>query len=288
MTTSPAITTHTVRTPGATITYDVRGEVGTGVPLLVFGSPMDASGFPTLAGHFPDRPVVTYDPRGTGRSTRDQDGESTPQQHAQDLAAIVEAIGGGPVDAFGSSGGAVNALAWAAARPEQLRTLVAHEPPLLQQLPDAVAARAAVADIGLTYQREGFGPGMVKFILLVGHEGEIAEGFRFPPVDPAQFGMPAQDDGRRDDPLLAQNLSTCTGYRLDVPALTTGGVRIVVARGEGSGRQFAARAAAGTADALGLPVTMFPGDHAGFLGGEYGQTGEPDAFAARLREVLGR
>lgn len=29
-----------------------------------------------------------------------------------------------------------------------------------------------------------------------------------------------------------------------------------------------------------------PGGHGGFLGGEYGQIGEPDAFAGRLREVL--
>jgi hypothetical protein len=33
---------------------------------------------------------------------------------------------------------------------------------------------------------------------------------------------------------------------------------------------------------------IFPSDHAGFLGGEYGQTGEPDAFATKLRQVSPR
>jgi hypothetical protein len=40
------------------------------------------------------------------------------------------------------------------------------------------------------------------------------------------------------------------------------------------------------AERLGTTAVIFPGDHAGFLGGEYGQTGDPDAFAAKLREVL--
>src|SRR4051794_38339842 len=64
--TAPTISTHTLDVPGAIVTYDVRGTLGTGTPLLIFGSPMGADGFATLAGHFRDRPVVTYDPRGVG------------------------------------------------------------------------------------------------------------------------------------------------------------------------------------------------------------------------------
>ncbi len=238
------ITTHTFDAPGATITYDVHGTLGDGTPLLLIGSPMDAEGFTTLAGHFADRPVVTYDPRGTGRSTRtDGHGEITPDDHAGDLHRVVEAIGGGPVDVLASSGGAVNALAWVAEHGEQVRTLVAHEPPLATMLPDRQELTAAIEDMHQTYQRDGLGPAMAKFIIFVGHDGELPDGYRYPPVDPAQFGLPAEDDGSRDDALLGQNLRSCTGYQPDVDALRAASTRIVMARGEGSGQTMAARGA---------------------------------------------
>src|SRR4029079_15421712 len=101
---------------------------------------MGAAGFATLGSHFPDRTVVTYDPRGAERSVKaDPAGPSTPQEHADDLHRLIEALGAGPVDLFATSGGAVNALALVARHPEQVRTLVAHEPPLLTLLPDSAA-----------------------------------------------------------------------------------------------------------------------------------------------------
>jgi pimeloyl-ACP methyl ester carboxylesterase len=281
------ISTRTLDAPGATIAYDVRGALDAGVPLLLIGSPMDAQGFATLAGHFPDRPVVTYDPRGTGRSTRtDGHGELTPDRHAGDLQRVVEAIGGGPVDVLASSGGAVNALAWVAERGEQVRTLVAHEPPLATMLPDREALAAAIEDMYRTYQRAGMGHAMAKFIVLVSHDGQLPDGYECPPVDPARFGLPADDDGSRDDPLLGQNLRGCNRYRPDVDSLRAAGTRIVLARGAASGQTMAARGADAAAAALGAELVTFPGDHSGFLGGEYGMHGEPDAFAQRLREVL--
>jgi pimeloyl-ACP methyl ester carboxylesterase len=283
------ITTLTLDAPGATITYDVRGALGDGTPLLLIGSPMDAAGFATLAGHFTDRPVLTYDPRGTGRSTRtDGHGEITPGRHAGDLRRVVEAIGGGPVDVLASSGGAVNALAWVAEHGEQVRTLVAHEPPLATMLPDRQALTTAIEDMHRTYQRDGLGPAMAKFIILVGFDGELPEDYRYPPVDPAQFGLPVEDDGSRDDALLGQNLRSCTGYQPDLDALRAAGTRIVLARGEASGQTMAARGADAVAEAIGAELVRFPGDHGGFLGGEYGMQGEPEAFAQRLREVLDR
>jgi pimeloyl-ACP methyl ester carboxylesterase len=285
--TTPTISTHTLDAPGATITYDVRGTLGNGTPLLIFGSPMGADGFTTLAGLFPDRPVVTYDPRGVGRSARtDALGELSPDDHADDLARLVEAIGGGPVDVLASSGGAVNALAWVSRRGEQVRTLVAHEPPLATVLPDREAQFAAIEDLRRTYRREGFGPAMATFILLVGHDGLMPDGYRTPAVDPAQFGLPSEDDGSRDDPLLAQNIRTITGYRPDVDALQASPTRIVLARGAASGQTMAARGADAMAALLRTEPVTFPGNHGGFMGDEYGHPGEPDAFAARLREVL--
>jgi pimeloyl-ACP methyl ester carboxylesterase len=282
-----AISTSTLDAPGATVTYDVRGTLGDAVPLLLIGSPMGAEGFGTLAGHFADRPVITYDPRGTGRSPRsDGSGEISPDDHAGDLQRVVEAIGEGPVDVLASSGGAVNALAWVARNRDSVRMLVAHEPPLATLLPDRAALTAAIEDMAQTYQRAGMGPAMAKFLVLVSYDGELPKGFEYPPIDSAQFGLPTEDDGTRDDALLGQNLRNCTGYRPDFDALRAASTRIVLARGSGSGQTMAARGADAVAAALGREPVAFPGNHGGFLGGEYGQHGEPDAFAQRLREVL--
>jgi pimeloyl-ACP methyl ester carboxylesterase len=279
-------TTNTVDAPGATIAYDVR-EAG-GTPLMLIGSPMDAAGFVTLAGLFPDRTVVTYDPRGTARSRKDSPGEqSTPEQHADDLHRVIDALGRGPVDLFASSGGAVNALALVAAHPADVRTLVAHEPPTGQVLPDRDEALAATAGIGAIYQRDGFGPAMAKFIALVSHKGPIPAGFADQPgPDPAMFGLPAEDDGGREDPLVGQNIITCTHYEPDFDALRAAPTRIVVAVGAESEGEMAHRGGLGVAERLGLEPVTFPSNHGGFLGGEYGQTGDPEGFAAKLREVL--
>jgi hypothetical protein len=66
-------TTHMLESAGADIAYDVRGPLPTAggrPPLFMIGQPMDASGSTTLASHFPDRTVVTYDSRGLGRTAR--------------------------------------------------------------------------------------------------------------------------------------------------------------------------------------------------------------------------
>src|SRR6266566_5434512 len=172
-------TTHTLDVPGATLTYDVRSNgSGTEPVLLMIGSPMGAAGFGTLAGHFSDRTVVTYDPRGVERSRKTDDAtESTPDEHADDLHRVISALGAGPVDLFASSGGAVNALALVARHPEQVRILVAHEPPTAQVLPDREQVLAACEGIKETYLREGFGPAMAKFIALVSCQGPIPAGF---------------------------------------------------------------------------------------------------------------
>ncbi|WP_043639023.1 alpha/beta fold hydrolase [Nonomuraea candida] len=283
--------THTLDVPGATLAYDVREGEGSGAPaLLLIGSPMDATGFTSLAGFFGDRRVVTYDPRGTGRSRRtDGAAESTPELHADDLHRLIGAIGGGPVDVFASSGGAVNALALVAAHPGQVRTLVAHEPPVAKVLPDRDHALAAIAAMREVYQRDGFGPAMAMFIALTSHEGEIPADFaRRPMPDPAQMGLPVEDDGSRDDALLGQNLITCTHYEPDFAALRAASTRIVVGVGAESQGQLAHRGGEGVAERLGLKPVTFPSDHGGFMGGEYGMPpGDPEGFAATLRQVLG-
>src|SRR3954447_4585192 len=108
-------TTHTLETADADIAYDVHGPLPAAdgrPPLFMIGQPMTASGFGTLASHFPDRTIVTYDPRGLGRSTR-KDGrvDNSPTVQSDDVHAVIEALGTQPVEMFASSGGAVTALA---------------------------------------------------------------------------------------------------------------------------------------------------------------------------------
>jgi pimeloyl-ACP methyl ester carboxylesterase len=283
-------TTYTLDVPGTQLTYDVRRNEETTEPmLLLIGSPMGAAGFGTLSGSFTDRTVVTYDPRGVERSRRtDGAAESTPDEHADDLHRLITALDTGAVDVFANSGGAVNALALVAQHPDQVRTLVAHEPPAATVLPDREEALAACRDIHETYLRNGFGAGMAKFIALVSHRGAIpADYVDGPDSDPAMFGLPTEDDGSRGDPLLEQNMLSCTHYELDVDALRAASTRIVIAQGAESTGELANRAAAAVAERLGTTPVVFPSNHGGFLGGEYGQTGEPEAFAAKLREVLG-
>jgi pimeloyl-ACP methyl ester carboxylesterase len=288
MTTMTQPTTHTLDAPGATITYDV-GKTDSPAPvLLMIGSPMGAGGFATLAGHFTDRTVVTYDPRGVERSTKaDPDSQSTPEEHADDLHRIIAALDAGRVDLFASSGGAVNALALVAKHPEQVGTLVAHEPPLASILPDRESALAACRAIHDTYERSGFGAGMAQFIVAVSHRGPMTAEFASQPApDPAMFGMPTEDDRNRSDSLLGQNIVSCTSFEPDFEALRAASTRIVMAAGVESEGQMAYRGALAMAERLDTNLVRFPGDHGGFLSGEYGQSGDPDAFAAKLREVI--
>jgi pimeloyl-ACP methyl ester carboxylesterase len=280
--------TRTLKVPGATLTYDVRaGGSPAFPPLFLTASPMAAPGFATLAGHFTDRTVVTYDPRGSERSQLDEPmTPPTPEQHADDLHRIIEELGGGPVDMFASSGGAVNALALVAEHPEDVRTLVAHEPPLPSLLPDREAALAAARAVHETYMQRGWGTGMAHFIAVVSHQGEFPSDYSQQPApDPQMFGLPTEDDGSRTDPLLGLALVGSIGYEPDFESLAAASTRIVMAAGNEEGT-MANRGAFGVAERLGTKVVVFPSGHGGFLGGEYGQMGEPDAFATKLRNVL--
>ena len=281
--------TYTLEAPGAMLHYDVRANDDSARPvLLIIGSPMGASGFGALAEHFADRTVVTYDPRGAERSKR-TDGvlETTVDEHADDLHRLICALDAGPVDIFASSGGAVNALALVAKYPEQVRTLVAHEPPVVQALPDRERALAANVDIHQTYQRSGFGPAMAKFLTLVSLEGPIPDDYADRPApDPAAFGLPAEDDGSRDDALLGLNMISLSQYRHDFTALRAAQTRIVVGVGSQSGQMLAGRGAVAVAERLATAPVAFPGGHGGFLPGDGPYGGEPGAFAGILRKVL--
>ncbi|WP_410870055.1 alpha/beta fold hydrolase [Nocardia sp. A7] len=285
------MTAHVLETDEADLTYDLHGPLPTAdgrPPLMLIGQPMDASGFRALASYFPDRTVVTYDPRGLGRSVR-KDGrtEHLPAAQAADVHAVITALGAGPVEMFASSGGAIGALALVATHPRDVTTLVAHEPPLIALLPDAAAAQRARAGVRDAYEAKGFGAGMAAFITMTSWSGEFTdEYFAQPPADPAMFGLPAEDDGARTDPLLSDTSWAFSDYRPDIAALTAAPTRIVVAVGEESLGLETARTSDAAATLLGQRVTVFPSHHGGFIDGEFGYAGQPEAFAAKLREVL--
>ncbi|MEU4013086.1 alpha/beta fold hydrolase [Streptomyces pseudogriseolus] len=283
--------THTLETAGADLVYDVRGPLPASdgrPPLMMIGQPMDASGFATLASRFPERTVVTYDPRGLGRSVR-KDGRTdhAPRTQADDVHAVIEALGAGPVEMFASSGGAVTALAVVEKYPSDVTTLVAHEPPLITLTPDGPAAVRARARVRENYEKRGWGAGMAAFVAMTSWVGEFTDAyFAQPAADPAAYGMPTEDDGSRDDPLLSDRSWAVSGYRPDADAITAAPTRVVIAVGEESENLLTARTSAATAELLGLKVVVFPSHHGGFCGGEFGYPGKPDEFALRLRQVL--
>jgi pimeloyl-ACP methyl ester carboxylesterase len=286
-------TPGTVAVPGAVLSFTVIGDLASATadspPLVLAGSPMDSTGFGSLAAGLDGRVLVLTDPRNTGRSTRDEDAAAvTPEQHAEDLHALISALGVGPVDVFASSGAAVNFLHLVAAHPGDVRILVAHEPPMTGLLPDAAAIARVCDDMVATYDASGFGPAMARFIGLVMHRGEVTGDE--PAPEPAMFGLPTEDDGSRNDPLMANMRGQGVTRVPDLDAVRRARTRVVIGVGEESGGpsdgEIAGRAAHAVAQALGQEPVVFPGGHNGFLGGEFGQTGKPEEFAARLREVL--
>lgn len=164
------VVARTVEVPGATLYLEVRGSGP--VLLCITGGPTDAGMFADLAERLADRyTVVAYDQRGHSRSVLAGEPEDIAVAlHADDAAAILATVGDEPAYAYGSSGGGTIGLDLAARHPSLVRTLVAHEPPVMELLPDAAQWRAKFADISETYRSEGVFPAMGKFGAMVQRE----------------------------------------------------------------------------------------------------------------------
>jgi pimeloyl-ACP methyl ester carboxylesterase len=265
-------TTHTLAVPGARLHYEVRGA---GPLLLLMGAPMAAAAFAPLADALAgDHTVVTHDPRGiSGSVLDDPEQDSTPELRADDVAALLDALGAASADVFGSSGGAVTGLALVARHPGRVRTLVAHEPPVLELLPDAAERRAGVEAMIEAFHREGLEAAWKLFMADAGFDDGEGGAPAAPPGEPS-----AQDiaDSAR---FFAHELRGTTRYRPDVAALTAGPARVVVGIGAGSGGLVTYETSTVLAGLLGVPPVEFPGDHGGFME-------QPAEFAAVLRTVL--
>ncbi|MEV0093869.1 alpha/beta hydrolase [Streptomyces sp. NPDC050738] len=265
-------TTHILEGPGVRLHYEIRG---TGPLLLIMGAPMDASAFAPLAEALAsDHTVVTHDPRGISRSVLDDpEQDSTPELRADDVAALLDALGAESADVFGSSGGAVTGLALVARHPGRVRTLVAHEPPVVELLPDAAEQRAKVEDLVETFHRDGLEAAWRKFMAGAGFE----DGADGAPV--AAPDEPSLQDLANSARFFGHELRGTSLYRPDIDALRTGPSRVEVGIGADSGGLDTFRTSTALAELLGRPPVGFPGDHGGFMG-------DPQGFAEALRKVL--
>jgi pimeloyl-ACP methyl ester carboxylesterase len=269
--TTTGLTTRTVAVPGARLRYHVRGS---GPLLLIVGAPMAAAEFAPLAHALADdHTVVTADPRGTAGSTLDDPTQdSTPELRADDVAAILDDLGAASADVFGSSGGAVTGLALVARHPQRVRTLVAHEPPVLELLPDAEHQRAATEDIIATFHRDGHLAAFAQFMITAGYD--LPQ-----PDDDMPMPEPTEQDLADAARFFVHELRGTTRYVPDVAALTRGPARVVLGIGVDSGGLLTYRTTHALGDRIGVAPVEFPGDHGGFLGA-------PGEFADTLRLVL--
>lgn len=302
--------TNTLEVPGGRLYYEVRGS---GPVLLVIGQPMTSEPFAPVADLLADQyTVVTYDPRGLGNSAVDDPTRDvTPEVEGDDLAALIDAVGGGAAEVFGTSGGAVAGLALLAQHPDRVHHLIAHEPPVTELLPDAQAVRAAVDDVQDAYRDNGSGAAWGKFMSLVVHSGEVPDsGVPFvswppreadesrnedvvqnpdPPAHVAGTGDSSGDQDAdeanrdkqtsHDELFFLHMLKPFTRYEPPVELLRARAPRIVVAVGESSGGEIARRSAVALAERLGSSPVTFPGDHGGFMG-------DPGGFAEAIRRAL--
>jgi pimeloyl-ACP methyl ester carboxylesterase len=262
----------TLSVPGADLYYEVRGS---GPLVVLVGAPMGARSFAPLADLIAsDYTVLTTDPRGIDRSpVSDPDQDSTPQLRAGDLSALLTQLDAGPAAVLGSSGGAVTALALAEARPDQVHTVIAHEPPLCELLEDRDQLHADTEKLIATYLGGDILGAWGQFMAQANID--LPDGLlemMFGPDRPAQ----QLADERR---WFEHELRGTTHWQPDLPVLRGGVPKIVAGIGEASAGQLCDRATRIFATALGIEPAMFPGGHTGFAD-------DPAAFAPRLREVL--
>ncbi|MFD8825937.1 alpha/beta fold hydrolase [Streptomyces sp. NPDC059605] len=307
---APDRTGH-LEVPGATLYHEVRGEG----PLLLLlpGGSADAGIYDRMAARLADRwTVATLDPRGYSRSVIDGGtGEQRVAVQSEDAYRLIELLApdGGPVSVFGASSGAIVALDLLARHPGRLHRVVAHEPPLVELLPDPERGRRLFASV-----RDSFRAGGVAAALATMTEGLMASAPSSPPVpetaakteteprmepEPEPEPEPGPGPGPEPEPVeqtvreaeavqrmhanlpvfLEHVLCSFSGHTLDLEALARGGRKLVVGVGAESGTLLTAVPGPRLADRAGGGLVEFPGGHTG-------SSEHPEAFAARLRSVL--
>ncbi|QNA91878.1 MULTISPECIES: alpha/beta fold hydrolase [unclassified Microbacterium] len=260
--------TDTLDLPDVRLHYELRGE---GPLIALIGAPMDADAFAPFAEELAtDHTVLTSDPRGAKRSVlRDRSVGSSPQQRAADLAALVEHVDRGPAIVFGSSGGAVTSLALAQSRPDLAATVIAHEPPLLELVPDRVEQRQLTDELtaaALSGDRVGAWRLFFRQANIPMPEEMLAQWFGGESDADEQFWF-------------RYELPGSVRWEPDIDVLRSRAGSLILGIGEESVDQLCERTTTALGVQLDIEPTRFPGDHTGFVD-------HPAEFAARLRESL--
>jgi pimeloyl-ACP methyl ester carboxylesterase len=274
-------TTGVLPVRGTRLYYEIRGA---GPPLLILpGGDGDAGRSRDLVDQLTDTyTVITYDRRGLSRSTMDDPARPpTLDTHADDAHLLLAEVADEPARVLGSSFGGHIALVLTARHPEQVHTLVAHEPgtPVLLPGPERTAMERAISDLVKIHREQGIAPAMSALAALVGID--LAAMVTEPGLTP-----PHESPGQRAanlDFLLGNDMPAllhCTMTIDDIVAVRTGPARSVAAAGRATPRAaFPRRCAEELAVLLGSEVAEFPGGH-------NGNSTHPRAFATRLRAVL--
>ncbi|MFF4779461.1 alpha/beta fold hydrolase [Microtetraspora fusca] len=276
--TSPTV--GRLRVDGATLHYEVRGRGP--LLLLIPGGAGDAASFDGIADDLAaDYTVVSYDPRGLSRSPLDDpEDRQRVAQHADDAFRLLELLSpDAPARVVGCSSGAIVALHLLATHPERVERVVAHEPPMVEVLPDAAEHRAMLARVQDTFRRDGLMPAVAEF----------AAGLRRPGAPPvtarAATRLPPQAAARAERTManmpyfVGRIVPSFMAYVPDVDRLKALSDRLVLAGGTDSNGELPYRPAAFLAERLGTELIHFPGGHTGL-------STHPAEFGDLLRKVL--
>ncbi|CUU57418.1 Pimeloyl-ACP methyl ester carboxylesterase [Parafrankia irregularis] len=271
-------TMGSLRVRGATLHYETRGQGP--LLLLIPGGTGGAAAFDAIADNLAaEYTVATYDPRGMSRSVLDDpEAQQRVAEHADDAFRVLQLLSPAePVRVFGASSGAIVALDLLSTHPERIERVVAHEPPVVELLPDAAEHRALIARVQETFRRQGLMPAMAVFAAGLERDGGAAP--------KAEIELPPQAAARAERTIanlpyfVGRIVPSFMSYSPDVQRLESLSERLVLACGRDSYGELPYRAAAFLAERLGAEPWHFPGGHVGL-------TTHPAEFSELLRKAL--
>lgn len=271
--------TGTLAVPGARLHYEVRGSGST--LLLIPTGNGDAGPYAPLANALADRHrVITYDKRGYSRSPLDGPPEDGHRVHTDvdDARRLLAHLTTEPAHVLGGSSGAIVALALLERHPEQVRTLVSHEPPLASILPDSADWLRFYDDLYATYRASGAKPAMEIFRARMGMMGATKppDNAQLPPDEVAAMLTRIRSN---HDIWFETEVPYYPGYLPDMVALKSVSDRLVLAGGDTSREDFPYRPNTILAAQLGIEIVHFPGGHVGYVT-------HPFEFADALADLL--
>lgn len=256
------IGTHTV--PGARLYYEVRGA-GPAILIIASGNG-DADPYRPIAEALADRyTVITYDRRGYSRSCLDGpvDDEARLFSEADDARSLIEHLAAPPAHVFGSSSGAIVAIALLQRHPSQVRTLIAHEPPLASVLPDSAEWLRFYADLYDTYRSAGIETSRAMFRTRMGMVATRPP--KSTELPPAQLAAMLARLRINEVFWYEHEVRTYPGFLPDLALLKSLSERLILAGGDTSRADFPYRPNQVLAEQIGTGMVHFPGGHVGYV-----------------------